>query len=443
MRLLKRTGVICLTLILCIITYTGCVKRDGQRSERKTTAEAETEADNVRYNTEDTVVVTDINTEKFQISVQSTEGDRKIYILNYNSGTSIKNKYGTEVLISRIEVGEIVEVYYVAGTQKLIAMKESGEAWENNSVTNWDMDYDRMIMSIGTDNYKYDENIFIKSGKKTIDIKNISSVDTLVVRGIGSQIYSITVKNGHGYIRLTDTINMVGGIVEVGKIMTVITEDMVIVAPEGEYTLTASKNGKGGSVAVKVERDDEVTVSLSGFEGEIEKNGAVKFNVLPEEAAVNVFIDGEEVDITEAVDLSYGVHKLTITSDTYTDYTEEFTVSSIYMNKTVDISASGETESTSDSDSDSDTDTESETKENEENSEEANNQVTINKPEGASVYLDGIFKGTVPLTITKESGSHTLILRKTGYESVVYNVEFSDDESNVSLSFPELEESQQ
>ncbi len=434
--------VMCLLLGLSIFVFGGCVKREGNRNtdSKETTTEETTTETNKRYNAQDIVVVTDIDTEKSQISVKSIQNNGKIYVLNYTSGTSIKNKYDTEVLISKIGIGEIVDVYYVAGTQKLIAIQESNAAWENDSVTNWDMDYDKMLMTIGEDNYQYDGNLFIKSGKKIIDIKNISGVDKLVVRGIDNKIYSIYVEKGHGYVRLTDTTNMIGGIVDIGgKIITVITEDMVIAAPEGEYDLTASKNGKGGSVKIKVERDDEVTVSLSGFNGEIEKNGAVKLNILPEGVSYNVFVDGKEVDISEVVDLPYGVHRLKVTSDKYTDYTEEITISSIYMNKTIDLSTGEEVKNDGE-----ETTANSETETTGESTTTAagDNQVTITKPEGASVYVDGIFKGTIPFTMTKVPGTHSFILRQTGYESVTYTVEFSDDTKSVSLVFPAMETSE-
>lgn len=428
-----------LILILCILTCTACVKRDNSNTSGNKTTAAETESqtgtENVRYNTQDTVILIGVESDKSQISVQSISNPGKIYILNYSSGTSIKNKYDSEILINQVEKGEIIDVYYVAGTQKLIAMQESKQAWENDNVTNWNMEYDEKLMSIGGINYKYDDNTFIFSGKKEIDIENISGVDTLVVRGIDKQIYSMVVKTGHGYIKLADTKNFVGGMVDVGgKIMTVITEDMVIVAPEGEYTLTASKNGKGGSATVKVERDDEVTVSLSGFQGEVDKNGALKLNIKPDGVEADVFVDGVKVDITEVVDLSYGVHKLRIASDSYDDYVETITISSIYMNKTIDLSNQAQT-------STEQTTASSETATTESSVMAADNKVTISKPEGASLYLDGVFKGTIPLTMTKEAGEHTVVLRKTGCESVVYTVDFSDDKYNVSLSFPEMEKS--
>ena len=241
-------SLIILISALCLLLSAGCVKRDkpGKINTEKFTTQEETstEAD-VRYNAQDTAIITDIDTDKSQIAVRGVGSNGKIYILNYTGGTSIKNKYGNELLVSQLEIGEIFNVYFVAGTQKLIAMEENSDVWENDYVTTWDMDYDLKLMTIGGEKYQYDDSTYIYSGKKTIDVRSISGVDTLIVRGKDNQIYSIVVKTGHGYIRLTDTANMIGGMVDVGgKIMTVITEDMVIAAPEGEYTLWAAKDGK-------------------------------------------------------------------------------------------------------------------------------------------------------------------------------------------------------
>lgn len=440
---------IILALAMCLLLTAGCVKRDKSNkinSEKLTTQAETTTKENVRYNTQDTAIITDIDTDNSRISVRGVGSNGKLYILNYTGGTSIKSKYGNEMLISQLEIGQIFNVYFIAGTQKLIAMEESSDIWENDYVTTWDIDYDLKLMTIGGERYQYDDSTYIYSGKKTIDIRNISGVDSLIVRGRDKQIYSIVVKTGHGYIRLTDTANMVGGMVDVGgKIMTLITEDMVIVAPEGEYTLWAAKDGRGGETKVKVNRDDEVTVSLSGFYGEVEKNGALKLTVLPEGAHYSVSIDGKEMAATDIFDLSYGTHKLLITSGDYEDYTEIITIKSIYTTKTIDLanpegtttSSSVQTttganeQTTAKSNSETDTTT----------SQAGSSKVTINKPEGASVYIDGMFKGTIPFTTTKEPGTHSVILRQTGYQSVVYNVEFSNDTSDANISFPAMEKS--
>lgn len=440
---------IILALAMCLLLTAGCVKRDKSNkinSEKLTTQGETTTKENVRYNTQDTAIITDIDTDNSRISVRGVRSNGKLYILNYTGGTSIKSKYGNEMLISQLQIGQIFNVYFIAGTQKLIAMEESSDIWENDYVTTWDIDYDLKLMTIGGERYQYDDSTYIYSGKKTIDIRNISGVDSLIVRGRDKQIYSIVVKTGHGYIRLTDTANMVGGMVDVGgKIMTLITEDMVIVAPEGEYTLWAAKDGRGGETKVKVNRDDEVTVSLSGFYGEIEKNGALKLTVLPEGARYSVSIDGKEMAATDIFDLSYGTHKLLITSGDYEDYTETITIKSIYTTKTIDLANPEGTTTSSSVQTTTGANEQTTTKSNSETdtttSQTGSSKVTINKPEGASVYIDGMFKGTIPFTTTKEPGTHSVILRQTGYQSVVYNVEFSNDTSDVNISFPAMEKS--
>ncbi len=429
----KKTFILFMMLLMAMsLLFVGCVKKknngktsaglNGNESESETTTDKEK-----RYSSEDLIIITSIDTDKSQIAVQSIKDGNK-YILNYTSGTSIQNKYGSELLMSQMMIGEVADVYYVGGTQKLIAIKESDTAWENTTVTKWKVDYDNNKIEIGGVSYKYDEMLFVNSKGRNIDIREVSSVDKLIVKGIDKQIYSVIVDVGHGYIKLTDTVNMVGGIVEVGtSIMTLITEDMIIVAPEGEYTLTASKSGVGGSTSVTVLRDDEVTVSLSSFQGEVIRNGSVNFTVKPDGIEASMYIDGTKVDYTELVDLSYGKHKVVIRSNLYDDYTAYLTVDSIYINKTFDVSGSTSDETTA-----------AETTTTVANTT-YNNKVTISTPEGASLYLDGVFVGTIPVSFTKASGSHVMILRQTGYDTVVYNTEFSDDTKDVTLTLPAME----
>ncbi len=429
----KNTFILFVMLLLAMsLLFVGCVKKkNGSGVTAGLDSESETESiteDGKRYSNEDLVIIKAIDLDKLQVTVQRIK-DGSEYILNYTSGTSIQSKYGNEMLMSQVRIGEIADVYYNGGTQKLISIRESDKAWENTTVTKWKVSYDYNKIEIGGVAYKYDEKLFIDSNGKAIDIREVSSVDKLIVKGIDKQIYSVIVEKGHGYIKLTDTTNMVGGMIEVGtEIMTVITQDMIILAPEGEYTITASKSGVGGSTTVTVLRDDEVSVSLSSFQGEITRNGSVNFTVKPDGIEARMYIDGTKVDYTTLVDLSYGKHKVVIKSDLYDDYTAYITVDSIYINKTFDVSGSTSDETTTAETSKVDT--------------TYNNKVTVSTPIGASLYLDGVLIGTIPVTFTKVSGSHVMILRQTGYDTVVYNSEFSEDSKDVTLALPAMESSE-
>jgi hypothetical protein len=390
----------------------------------------------------------------------SSLGDRGIYVLNYTGGTSVQNRFGTEILMEDILPGEIATVQYIAGTQRLVSLKESEDAWENTTVVKWNIDYDKNIMQIGGENYTFDDSLIVISDNRQIDVHELNTVDTLIVKGIDNKVCSINVRTGHGYIKVTNALDLVDGLIEVGtNIMTVISEDMIIVAPEGTYTLTASKSGLGGSMEVEVKKNEETTVSLAGFQGEVEREGSVKFNIQPANVQYNVFIDGTAVDVSQAVSLSYGKHELVITSDQYTDYSESLVITSIYMNKTIDLS-----QSDSDSDSETETTTASEeetttssgtdgTDEGTTASDERedgvettkagtnNDYVVISGPAGAEIYMDGLYLGTAPLSFAKSAGSHIFVLRQDGYETTAYSYTFDSGTEDVYIKFPDMVES--
>lgn len=467
----KRKYIVLFIFINCLVVFSGCVKRTGSTGgtaglyrEKEETATEVTDTDARRGST-DIVVLTYIDFPASQLTVKSI-GDGRLYTLNYNGGTSIQNRFGTEILMQDMELGEVAEVSFTAGSQKLLSIKESETAWENTTVKKWSIDYDKKIMTIGSDKFIYDDNLVILSNGRQIDIHQLNSVDSLVVKGMDKKICSINVKVGHGYIRVTDETNLLGGLIEVGtNIMTVISEDMMIVAPEGTYTLTASKNGVGGSTEIVVNRDDETTVSLSGFQGEVERQGNVKFNIRPEDTQYNVFIDSRSVDAAEVIPLSYGVHKLVITSDKYTDYTEDIVVSSIYMNKTIDLAASKSEEETTGSEEETtvagasgeketttaktsntfgETSISSATREDgleTMTAETDNNYIVVSGPVGAEIYMDGIYKGKAPVTFQKSSGSHIFVRRAEGYTTTAYSYTFDTSTRDVYIKFPELEES--
>ena len=446
---------------LCLLC--GCVKRSsgsggtaGLYTQQEETPVEATNTDG-RKETAGLVIVVAKDEENSQITVQEV-GTQELFALNYTAGTSIQNRYGTEILMKDLELGEIAEITYVPGTQKLLSIRESEQAWENTTVSKWSVDYEKQIMTIGSDKYSFDGTLVILSDGRRIDIHELNQVDTLIVKGIDKKLCSIQVKVGHGYVRVTDETALVGGLIEIGtKIMTVISEDMIIVAPEGTYTLTASKDGVGGSKEIMVTRNDETLVSLKEFQGEVERQGNVKFNIQPEGVEYNIFIDGEAVDATQAVPLSYGVHKVVITSNKYTDYTEEIVINRIYMNKTIDLSGENSTEEVeteTEAETTKEALTEDETEETSDSEEETssevetrqtasrNNEVTVRGPEGAEVYLDGLYIGTAPLTFTKTAGNHIFVLRQDGYETRAYSYTFDDTENDIYIKFPDMEETQ-
>lgn len=64
--------------------------------------------------------------------------------------------------------------------------------------------------------------------------------------------------------------------------------------------------------------------------------------------------------------------------------------------------------------------------------------IFVRSPEGASLYLNGNLKGTIPFNMTKEVGVHTVTISKEGYITRSYTMEVLDNDQDINWQFDEL-----
>ena len=63
----------------------------------------------------------------------------------------------------------------------------------------------------------------------------------------------------------------------------------------------------------------------------------------------------------------------------------------------------------------------------------------VESPEGAEIFIDGVYYGISPISFTKpEAGSHVITLSKNGFIPKSYTIMVYDDDRDVTLSFSEL-----
>ena len=100
-------------IILCLVLVLGGKGGSGgrkQTSANNTTVEAQsTTVSDKRYNKEDIVIVTDIDTANSKITVRKLEESAE-FVLSYNRGTVVKNKYDNQLMMEQITVGEIARL---------------------------------------------------------------------------------------------------------------------------------------------------------------------------------------------------------------------------------------------------------------------------------------------------------------------------------------------
>ncbi len=370
------------------------------------------------YDSVDTPILMEINTEEKTLTFLNTTVSKQ-YTLSYDGITEFSSPYGDAYSVSQFKPGDIVDVKFVKSKKYLTSMSVGADVWEIQDTDQYIFDYVKKNVTIGTDTYKISNDAVYLAEGAFIQYRDLNSVDSLTFRGIGTTVYSIELSKGHGYLRLSGHEYFVGGLIEVGsKLVSTVTEDMLITMPEGTYSVMISNGGTTVDRTVLIRRGEETKLDLSDVVIESPKMGKVLFSLTPSDA--ELYIDGEKTDASRAVELTYGMHQLICRAEGYQSVTKYFTVGqeSAGLNITLE---EGSGESTSD-------DTTSTTY----------YKVYIDAPEGAEVYLDGTYVGVVPCSFKKEEGTHVVTLSKTGYVTRSYTITVDSEDKDVSFSFVDL-----
>ena len=316
-------------------------------------------------------------------------------------------------------------------------MQLAQTAWQYDDVERYELNTVRNEVSIGGEVFQLSEDTQYFSQGHSIEKMDLNPADILTFHGIDSTVLSITVEKGHGYLRLVNDENFVGGWLEIGQTQIVrITEDMLVTVPEGSYQIDISYNGGGGVKNVVINRNEETTLDIGDLEVVEAQYGMVLFSLSPSNA--ELYIDGSQADPSQPISLEYGIHQIIAKADGYKSLTQYLRVGQesagvdVQLDK-VDSDSEESTESSSSTSSESST-----------GSTSAADTITtyyrvhIDAPENVEVYLDGNYVGISPCSFKKTSGSHVITLRKTGYETRSYTVQVDEEEKDVSYSFVDL-----
>ena len=416
------------------------------------------------YDSADTAVVVGVDPGNKAVTLMNMGADRQ-YTLYYDGTTYVEDKYGGPMTISQIQTGDVVDVYFLKGKRQLASIQMSPEAWIYDSVTNYDLGGLNKTASIGSTTFSLPDNVVIFSEGRRAEVMDIVKQDVISVHGVDHSIYSINVDRGHGYLRLKNDQALIGGWIEVGSaVIREITEDMLLVVPEGSYQVFLSNEGVSAMKDVVIERDKEVVLDVGDLEIARDKTGRILISVTPGDAEVK--IDGKDVDISRAVDLPYGIHQVRLEADGYDSLTKYIQVGSEYAKISFTLEKKKEpveedsTISRNDLESEKGSEKELEKPEEqeigldesflpkkpEETSVSENtltpsstNKVYIDAPEGVEVYVDSNYIGISPISFKKYAGSHTVTLRKNGYLTKSYTIYLYNDDEDITYSFSDLE----
>lgn len=444
----SKTGKIAVSLLfVTVMSLTGCgqTTSSGTVTEAQTTAAPAATVQEERidtgfvvtgpdsYDSADTAVLVDINNIDNTVTLLNLDLGRR-YTLSMDGTTRFADKYGKAISLSQLQEGDIVDVTFLKSQKHLTTMQLAQTAWQYDAVERYEMNTVRNEVSIGDEIFQLSSDTQYFSQGHSIEKMDLNPADILTFHGIDSTVLSVTVEKGHGYLRLVNDENFVGGWLEIGQTQIVrITEDMLVTVPEGSYQVDISYNGGGGTKNVVINRNEETALDIGDLEVAEAQYGMVLFSMSPSNA--ELYIDGSQADPSQPISLEYGIHQIIAKADGYKSLTQYLRVGQESAGVDVQLdkvdSDSEESTDSSSSESSSATATTADTT-------TTYYRVHIDAPENVEVYLDGNYVGISPCSFKKTSGSHVITLRKNGYETRSYTVQVDEEQKDVSYSFVDL-----
>ncbi|NLL78373.1 MAG: PEGA domain-containing protein [Clostridiales bacterium] len=402
------------------------------------------------YDSADTAVIVERNEEEKTITFFNIPTGRN-YTLNYDGTTKITDKYGKGMSMAQVKAGDVTDITFLKSKKKLRSLALSSQVWTNRAEGNYQINMNGKGMLVGKDQYKLADNVMVVSGEEQIGLMDINACDGLILQGIGHTIYSIEIEKGHGYLKLENSEYFTGGWIEVGQsLIQPVTEDMLLTVPEGKYQVLITNQGNGGTKKVTIERNRETVLDVGDLKGEEPVIGNIVFTVDPESASV--YIDGDKVDISGPVTLEYGIHQLIVRAEGYETMTKYLKVGQENANISLELEIAEEDREQEEKNvSGNDT---ADEKQEEENTTSGNTaepdstntvnatdeyRIYITSPKDTEVYFDGKYMGLAPVDFKKESGTHVVTLRRSGYQTRSFTIQIDEEKKDISWSFSELE----
>lgn len=421
-------------LIMTVLSLSACGLPFQGKNEQKDPAPESERADTGfvltgpdSYDSADTAILVNRDAEENTLTFLNLDLGKK-YTLSMDGTTRLYDRYGEAIAIDQIEKGDIVDITFLKSKKHLTTMRLSGQAWVYEDVQWYEMNAAKGEVTIGSDLYKLTSNTQYLSAGRNIEPMELNAADVLTFQGIDKQVLTVRVEKGHGYLRLKNDENFVGGWIEIGQsLIQRITEDMLLLVPEGSYEVNISNKGGGGVKNVVIRRNEETLLDIGDLEIPEPQKGMVLFSLSPSSA--ELYIDGTQVDPSGPITLEYGLHQFIARASGYQSITQYIRVAqeSAGIDVVLEPLGTGSDASSSTSGSSTSADTVSDYY-----------KVYVDAPEGVEVYLDGNYVGISPCSFRKAEGVRVITLRKSGYETRSYTINIDNSEKDLSYSFADL-----
>jgi len=353
--------------------------------------------------TEMTGVISNVDSDSNKLWVTDIKTYEKRIII-VPATLTIMDAFGSSISLNQLDIGQLIECKYDQNTMTADKLNVYNGGFEKDGVKNLVIDEENKTITINNDTYFYNEDLILYFGDEAISLSEIDPVDEVVVRGYLDTIWSITLKNKHGYVSFTGTASFIGATVEISKTYSTIASDTRLTVPVGVHDVIVTKDGFPPYVTrVTIEEDKEVVIDLSSVQTEL---GAVKFTIV--QSGSTLYVDDTKItDVSNPVELSYGTHSIRVENSGYLTLQSVLDVTQAYLEYKIDF-------------------------------EDQNLMVSVTGPLQTDLYIDDVFIGTIPIQVPISEGTHTFKLEKEGYFPKTQDVSINIESGVYEIAFPEL-----
>ncbi|MCR5283064.1 MAG: PEGA domain-containing protein, partial [Lachnospiraceae bacterium] len=427
-------------LMICMLAGCGSSQKksaepgeDANLSQTESTAAAKgmTLADSL-----DQVILRQIDAGNKRLLCYSLKA-KKSYLLVFDDATSILDKYGQQLVAEQLQSGDPVTVAFIKDEQKARGIFLDTGYERKDNITGYEINEAAHTMEFDKEQHSIERDALVLMGGRVAEFSDINACDELSVIEKDSKIAALVVTRGHGYVRLVGADSFEGGWVEFGSdLIRPVEKDALYVVPEGSYEMLISKGKDSGTKKIEVKGQEEVQVDVSDILTDADRTGQVFFTIQP--AGAKLVIDEKQKDYSNAIELSYGIHQVEVSMEGYQTSTQYIKVGEpmASLSVTLEEAKSGENaddEGGSGSVSANTTVVSA--------SADGEYKVYIDGPANAELYVDDIYVGIVPTSFAKQSGKHTVSLRREGYIPRSYTLQIDEGKNDNHYSFSSMKPS--
>lgn len=387
------------------------------------------------------------------------------YTLNFDGTSKLYDKNGQAITMEQLNYGDVVNITFLKEKKLLNSLMVSDEVWAYSELKEFAIDEIAGEIKTTKGTFRFDDSLVIFDKDRRLNLVDINPVDVISITGLDRMVYSIQIDKGHGFLKLRNEDVFVGGWIEIGsKIIRRVDSNMLLAVPEGEYQVLLSNDGYEGRRSVSIDSSKETVLDVGDVEvRETATYGQVAVEAVPETAEVS--IDGKIIDITQPVKVEYGIHQLIAKAAGYRTLTQYIKVGQESMTLQVELEplknniitpgvspvpspspvptrdpniAEENTDNSNESVTNDNTATDDSGSGSNDSTVVKGYKVTVATPVDAEVYLDGNYIGISPISFTKVSGTHEIILRKEGFITRSFTITIDASKQDERFSFSDM-----